>query len=467
MDILSYLTTLIKTHKEVGIPGLGTIYKKKSPGRYDIATHSFLPPSYSLAFTSDLNEQTLLTGMITRKKNISIDAATYFVEQFSQNVLDELSSHQESDFGEIGTFSTAAGSLVFIPKEERNFGFEFYGLPTLKDGPDEEETLQVSEEQIQLENNNADLSDGTEHLPDLPKETTTDDSLLSHLDISEPPAVVLDEEKDEQPVYQEVGETIETPAANEIQAADTLEKTPEDRIDSSENQVETPEHKKETPAHEIETPENHSEVVVPPNAMQQETTAPTGHFALDYTESKPPMSGMIKLAIGLVALILIIGSIYLAKPELFQSSPKAVTGSKDGSSKTHQKTQDIEQAKLDSIARIDSIRKSNEMAILAADSAKDSTTVSSPVEQITPTGISYEIIAASLINQKEADRFLADMKRKGIPAKVANMPGRRVKISIGSFSDEETARKQLEILKKTTKIPGIYIYPVKHTNNSK
>lgn len=437
MDILSYLTTLIKTHKEVGIPGLGTIYKKKSPGRYDVGTHSFLPPSYSLAFTSDLNEHTLLTDLISKKKNISTDAAIYFVEQFSQNILDELSSHQESDFGDLGTFSTASGSLAFIPKQETDFGFDFYGLPALKDELNKNEELQPTEEQLELENNNADLSDGTEDVTDISKEPPVDEVLLSHLDSTEPSAAAAEMEQDEQPVYEEIAEVTSVPETQNVQ---------------------------EEPI--IETPENQSEVVVPPNVREPEPASP-GHFRLDYTEEKPGMPGYVKVIIGLVALILLAGIVFMAKPELFDGILNRPSANFAEQKDTVQMIKDNDQLKIDSITHRDSIRKSNETAILAADSTKDSAIAVKPAEKITPTTVSYEIIAASLLNQKEANNFLADMKRKGIPAKVANMPGRRVKISIGSFTDEDAAKKQLEILKKTTKIPGIYIYPVRHTNNPK
>lgn len=437
MDILSYLTTLIKTHKAVGIPGLGTIYKKKSPGRYDIHTHSFLPPSYSLAFTSDLSEQSLLINLISSKKNISTDAATYFVEQFSQNILDELSSNQESKFGEIGTFSTTSGSLTFIPKKETNFGFDFYGLPALKDEAEENKVSQITPEQLELENNNADLSDGNEIETDISKETSLEEAIFSHLDVSEPSGNFSKTEQDEQPVYEEIAEIANLPSSEQKSQADPI----------------------------IETPPNETEVLVPPNAMDEPKSVPSGQFTLDYTEKKPALPAYLKVIIGVVILTLLAGILYVTKPELFSGITKSTSENSPEAPKPTKAIINTEQLKLDSVAQLDSIRRSNEMAILAADSAKDSMTVTKPAE--TTSSVTYEIIAASLLNQKEADRFLADMKRKGIAAKVADMPGRRVKISIGSFTDEETAKKELEILKKTTKIPGIYIYPVRHTNNSK
>ncbi|WP_316815930.1 SPOR domain-containing protein [Pedobacter nyackensis] len=471
MDILSYLTTLIKTHKEVGIPGLGTIYKRKSPGRYDTNTHSFLPPSYTLGFTSDLKEHTLLTELISKKKNITVDSATYFVEQFSQNILDELSGHQESDFGDLGTFSTTTGSLTFIPKQDSNLGFDFYGLPTLKtepntdkieifedqpsveNGQNEIEQVevapieivgpdivqpQVTEEQLELENNNADLRDGTEkEIEEVINVPAENDVLISHLDSTELPVAEQETQNDEQPVYEEIAEAT---APVEIQ------------------------HNQPVPV--IETPENITEASEPVENIEK--TAETVHFTLDYSDQeKTGMPAYLKVIIALAAIILLAGIAYLAKPELFDSFIKKSADQPLTVPDTTTIVKDIEQIKIDSIALADSIRKSNERAILAADSAKDSIAVKKAIPVASTSDVTYEIIAASLLNQTEADNFLADMKKKGIPAKVADMPGRRVKISIGSFTDEETAKKELEVLKKTTKIPGIYIYKVRHTNNPK
>lgn len=459
MDILSYLTTLIKTHKEVGIPGLGTIYKRKSPGRYDTETHSFLPPSYTLNFTSDLKEQDLLTDLISKKRNISKDSATYFVEQFSQNILDELSNQQESDFGDLGTFSTVTGSLTFIPKQEQNFGFDFYGLPALKDEPGAntetvtttaeeqrieevssvEEETPVTREQLELENNNADLRDGSEEIEDAEEiidQPAAEDVLIAHLDSTENPIAADQNENDEQPVYEEIAE-----AANPAQAGEPQE-VPVMPV--------------------IETPEDLTEEEEEP----VQAAAPSS-FTLDYTEEgKQGMPVYLKAIIALLAVAAIAGITYFVKPELFKGAPLTKdTAQQD----TAQLIKQNDQRQIDSIAQADSIRKSNEKAILAADSAKDSiaATVVKSVEKPAQNIVSYDIIAASLLNKKEADRFLADMKKRGIPATIAKMPGKRIKISIGSFTDVETANKELEVLKKTTKIPGIYVTPIRHTNNPK
>jgi hypothetical protein len=51
------------------------------------------------------------------------------------------------------------------------------------------------------------------------------------------------------------------------------------------------------------------------------------------------------------------------------------------------------------------------------------------------------------------------MKKSGITAKVVtNMAGRRLKMSIATLKDEESAKREMERLSKKLKIPGIYIY---------
>ena len=65
MDIVSYLLELIETRKNVGINAFGTLYKKKTPGRYDSETHSFLPPKYEIAFTNEIKESEDLVHFIS------------------------------------------------------------------------------------------------------------------------------------------------------------------------------------------------------------------------------------------------------------------------------------------------------------------------------------------------------------------------------------------------------------------
>lgn len=130
MDILQYLIELLKTRKQIGIEGLGTFYKKKTPGRYDAETHSFLPPSYALEFSSDVLEHTNLSQYIQTKRGISEDSAKYFISQFVEEVHKGLQNGEYS-FENLGTIQQTGNQLVFIANQDINIGFDFFALPTI------------------------------------------------------------------------------------------------------------------------------------------------------------------------------------------------------------------------------------------------------------------------------------------------------------------------------------------------
>ena len=130
MDILQYLIELLKTRKQIGIEGLGTFYKKKTPGRYDAETHSFLPPSYALEFSSDVLEHTNLSQYIQTKRGISEDSAKYFISQFVAEIHKGL-QNGEYVFENLGTLQHTGSQLVFTPNQDINIGFDFFALPTV------------------------------------------------------------------------------------------------------------------------------------------------------------------------------------------------------------------------------------------------------------------------------------------------------------------------------------------------
>lgn len=486
MDVLFHLTTLIKAHKEVGIPGLGTIYKKKSPGRYDATTHSFLPPSYLIHFTSDLKEDTLLSSVISKEEHISADLAVHQIEEFSQHILDELAEHQTVQFGQLGDFSIETGSLVFTSKKDQHFGFEFYGLPALSAelAPDQEihaayeepVHTEVTPEQLELENNNADLGDGTTHpeeevqLPPFietpeniePEEEfipveglieeenlTSDDELAAEKPLEkEAPATETDTLISEEP------ETSSTEAT--IPAETTIEAEPETEVKSNEDLV------VENVEPRIDFKDDTPFVFISESAENKSSASSFYVNSVVIPEQRPP--AYRKLLIGIFIICALIALAYLLKPDLFTGIiPHHEEAARDIPQLVQKPVVAIPADSTpvtDTAAIANGIR--NEKAIAQIDSAKKTVAIPVPAEHSNPT-ITFEILAASLANQKEADNFLADMKKRGIPAKVADLKGRRVKITLGTFTNEQEARKQLEILKETTKLPGIYIFTNRHT----
>ncbi len=492
MDILSYLTELVKTRKEVGIPGIGTFYKRKSPGKYDAEKHAFVPPSYTLDFTSEVREHTALLDFISQKRNISTDSANYYIGQFTEELLQQLADNKIAGIGELGTIRQTEEGLAFSPDATATLGFDFYGLPSIKEEVSVTETeiipitpVQPTEEQISLEAQNADLTDGISEVED-----------------------------DEEPVYEEIGEVdhyayqhisepvVPTQTSGELEKETTnapIEEETKVVSAQEEPKVEKPiieEPIDEPEANEVIKPEVEEAEITEVRKIEERTRVipRPDEYSVVSTESQEASSvwtfynsqtpGVEKVATNanerksfplyaklLIAVIIILAAaaaFYFVNPEIFK--PKAAGNTKPAS-QSNTAAASIAQLKADSISRADSIAKSN--VVLPEDTSKKDTVqikpasaavVVAPVSETAP--IRYEIIAASLANQNEADNFLAQMKKRGIKAKVANLPGKRLKISLGTFTEESAAKKELELLKESTKIPEIYILPVKHTNTN-
>ena len=131
MDILSYLLELLQQRKEVGITGLGTFYKKKYPGRYDKEKQTFLPPGYTLQFSTDLTDEEAFADFISTKRNISNDSAKYYIEQFVEDVNQKLELNHEAELEDTGRLFFTEQGISFEPVKNMNYGSEFYGLPSL------------------------------------------------------------------------------------------------------------------------------------------------------------------------------------------------------------------------------------------------------------------------------------------------------------------------------------------------
>jgi nucleoid DNA-binding protein len=131
MDILSYLLELLQQRKEVGITGLGTFYKKKYPGRYDKEKQTFLPPGYTLQFSTEVTEEEALVNFISTKNNITNEDARHHIAQFVEEVNQQLELDHEAELQNTGRLFFTEQGLDFEPVKNMNYGSEFYGLPPL------------------------------------------------------------------------------------------------------------------------------------------------------------------------------------------------------------------------------------------------------------------------------------------------------------------------------------------------
>ncbi|MBB2150930.1 SPOR domain-containing protein [Pedobacter gandavensis] len=511
MDMLSYLTVLIKTRKEVGIPGLGTIYKKKSPGRYDTATHSFLPPSFVLDFDPEVLEQTLLIDHICKERHISPDSASYFVDQFVDEIKKQLTEHQESSLAPLGTLHQSSGTLSFKPLNDQNFGFDFYGLPPVRDelsapsvteavaqevitsetGQQEKEH-QLREEQLDLENSNADLRDESAPVVTeavFEKEVSYEESPSSNEtieEIAEEPIAESPEnssiqekelipEPDEQPIFEEIAE-VETPKQY------TTQPVPQPEIESIGNIEEQPEAIFEASSARPSINDSYAQAnktaeapipVITPIPVDVKAVDNAGFYnSNDEPEERSGIPLYLKILIALLLVLIGLVAGYFIRPDLFDpilkvgKDPIVVPVTVRNSTEAAQQITDS-LAYADSIkntlALKDSVKKDTAITATPTNTtqASDSKAVQTNTSA-TQTATTFEIIGASVANQKEADRFISQMKSLGLNAKaIPPIPGKKkIKISIGTFNDYNSADAERPVLEKKLGIKDLYI----HTN---
>ncbi|MGY0040574.1 hypothetical protein [Pedobacter sp. NJ-S-72] len=169
----------------------------------------------------------------------------------------------------------------------------------------------------------------------------------------------------------------------------------------------------------------------------------------------------LKIILGLLILIIMMIVAYIVKPEWFNgiiaNNPFTTTP------KTEQPVKQPIQVryKPDSTATADTVKKTvpGTTVPAATKPVKKDSVIQKTVVKTTDTATVYEVMAASMHDQKEADKFIGQMKKSGINAKVVtNMSGRKLKISIATLKDNESAKIELERLTKKLKIPKMYIY---------
>ena len=423
MDIKSYLLELIATRKKISITTLGTLYKKKIPGRYDSETHSFLPPKHEIAFTSEQSNDQELVNFISERENISTESANYHINEFVGHIQTQLNAHQQADFSPLGQLKLVNDQIFLESDHTLDIGFEFYGLPTV------EATVAQQEEIAEA------------HEPSVEEDPVYDEiAEVNVQDIAEPNTT---KQQKEAPVQIETAEVSaedtesdltaqpeEQPASDEANAVSTIQ-------DLNENEERV----------DIEAPRPITDPLWKPTVI-------TPYEIEDDEEDENIGKGKrIFLKAGLILLLIVvaIGVTFLFFPDHFDAVKNKFIPETD---------QLIEPVDMDTTAAqpIDSAVHDSINRNVAAPSSviKDTLTSSATI---------YEVIGSAMRTHKKADEVIAILQRRGINAKkVEAMPGNHIKISLGTFTDLKLAKKHQDSLKIKLKNPEIYIQTIKPKN---
>ncbi|MES2419611.1 MAG: hypothetical protein V4541_15615 [Bacteroidota bacterium] len=155
----------------------------------------------------------------------------------------------------------------------------------------------------------------------------------------------------------------------------------------------------------------------------------------------------------LVLLIIAIGGavVYFVFPDFYDSVRQRFETPKQIDQQAV--TIDFNRQQLDSARLADSIAKASIVLSLP----KDTSSIDTLQNQLT-----YEVIGSAMKSQAKVDQVIANLAKRGILAKKMNaLPGRLIKISLGTFTDYQLAKKYQDSLKIKLKNPEIYIQTIK------
>ncbi len=141
MDVAAYIKQLLQQEQFIYVPGLGTFLMRKTAGIYHPEQQRFYPPKNSIDFVAEAKQDERLENYISKEKNISANAAKYFIEKF----VDELKKNAINQNIPVKEALFSAEKKISPVFNKENFGLPVVKLSAVKKAselPEKEEIIQ-------------------------------------------------------------------------------------------------------------------------------------------------------------------------------------------------------------------------------------------------------------------------------------------------------------------------------------
>ncbi len=134
MKIESYISDLLYRHNCVIIPGLGGLITNYRSAQIHPVSHTFRPPSKSIRFNVNLQEDDgLLANYVSSCESISFASAQNKIERFVFSIQNDLAHKKEARLSKIGFLSVDINGIIsFEPDLKINFLPDSFGLETIQ-----------------------------------------------------------------------------------------------------------------------------------------------------------------------------------------------------------------------------------------------------------------------------------------------------------------------------------------------
>ena len=190
--------------------------------------------------------------------------------------------------------------------------------------------------------------------------------------------------------------------------------------------------------------------------------------AEEITKESKKVSSISKIIL-IAASIILIGIVsYLIYPQAFESF-RQNTGTPEKKLPAKQPVKaEVPMTLADSVAEADTIYQQLAKQGFEIEKPRDTLEVSTEVKAADPVlpAVTFEIIGAAFARRTEAESYVKSLTAKGVYARIVeNMPGSKLKISLGTFNDEKSAQTGLiRIQKELNKDAWIARVKQKKTN---
>lgn len=130
LDIKAFIRELLFSHDCVIVPGFGGFIGNFTPARLDNKTGLYYPPLKQISFNRNLNHNDgLLIGRISMATGLNYADSRRLVEEFSNDIMEKLSSGRQVVFDHIGTFvNNHENNVEFEPEAGINYHTGSFGL---------------------------------------------------------------------------------------------------------------------------------------------------------------------------------------------------------------------------------------------------------------------------------------------------------------------------------------------------
>ncbi len=144
MKLEQYISELLYQYDCVIVPGLGGFVANYKPATIQPIQHTFSPPSKSISFNKNLNNNDgLLANLIAQKENISFDVVIKRIEEYVLTIHRDLKLKKRVLLTDVGTlFLDAENRTQFEPENTVNYLLGSYGLPVFQKQPIKRATIE-------------------------------------------------------------------------------------------------------------------------------------------------------------------------------------------------------------------------------------------------------------------------------------------------------------------------------------